>query len=357
MAANAFVLLLMLVLSLPIPSKSMSKKAWWLAVMAVVAGRQSAIAGPAGESAIPEVTLVAAGDVLLDRTPGKKIARYGVDYPFTKVVGILAKADIAFANLECPLSEAGGKVNKPFSFRARPAGAQGLARAGFDILSLANNHSMDCRRDGLVETMEHLAGAGIHWCGAGKDRAAAESPTIIEANGLRVAFLAFCDFLPEGVFLNDEKPGIALASVESVRRAVADARRRADVVVVSFHWGVERSPYRTARQEELARAAVTAGACLVLGHHAHVLQRVEYVRPHALVAYSLGNFVFDGLTAPEQESVLLRCRLTREGVVGAEAIPLRIQECRPAPVSGPAGAAVLRKLGLPGAGLRAARPV
>jgi poly-gamma-glutamate capsule biosynthesis protein CapA/YwtB (metallophosphatase superfamily) len=195
-------------------------------------------ASPPPHPASP-VTLAAVGDLLLDRGVGEKIQRRGFDYPFAPVAGALRTADITFGNLECPLSVKGTKVVKRYCFKARPDTVECLRQGGFDLLSLANNHTMDCGRTGLVETMQTLQRQGIHWCGAGNTRAEAEATTVLTVKGLKIAFVGFCQFLPEGSFLRDDRPTIAFASEERVRRSVAAARAGADVVVASFHWGIE----------------------------------------------------------------------------------------------------------------------
>jgi poly-gamma-glutamate synthesis protein (capsule biosynthesis protein) len=236
----------------------------------------------------PTVTLAAVGDILLDREVGDEIARRGSRYPFERVAELLSAADLTFGNLECPLAERGTRVVKRYSFRAHPKTAECLALAGFDLLSLANNHTMDCGRTGLVETMETLHRRGLRWCGAGETRAHAEAATVLAVKGLKVAFVGFCEFLPEGSFLRDDRPTIAFASEAGVRPAVTAARAQAHVVVASFHWGVEYDSRPHPRQVRLARAAVEAGADLVLGHHPHVLQGIEIVTrpvpPKAAVA-------------------------------------------------------------------------
>jgi poly-gamma-glutamate synthesis protein (capsule biosynthesis protein) len=302
---------------------------------------------------VKTLTLAAVGDVLLDRDVGKKIEQFGMDYPFQRVADVLSQADIAFGNLECPLSERGIKVVKPFVFQAKPERVKCLISAGLDIVSLANNHTMDCGRTGLVETMETLRQNHVRWCGAGRTRKEAEAATVIEAKGIKVAFVGFCDFVPEGAFLRDDKPTMAMASKESVRASVSAARQQADVVVASFHWGVEFRSRPTQRQTTLAHAAVNAGADVVLGHHPHVLQGFEVSTQNrkpdtrnALIAYSLGNFVFDQRRPVKEtaETVILRCALSQRGVVSAEVVPIKIEECQPRPATKEEGNAILTRM-------------
>lgn len=319
----------------------------WLAGILVIAGaaglelQRTDGSPPVSE---PTVTLAAAGDILLDRGVGQSIERYGLEFPFARVGDRLKAADIAFGNLECPLSKDGVKVVKRFVFRARPQTARCLRGAGLDMLSLANNHTMDCGRRGLTDTMSILGGQGLRWCGAGATARAAEEPAMVTVRGLRVGFVGFCQFLPEGVFLSDDKPGLALATEERVRRVVSIARTKCDVVVASFHWGVEYQTRPSRGQRRLARIAVEAGADLVLGHHPHVLQGLEVVkspwrgRRNVLIAYSLGNFVFDAppqwqsATAP---TMILHCTLSRRGVQNVQAEPFTVEHYRPRPATIP----------------------
>jgi poly-gamma-glutamate capsule biosynthesis protein CapA/YwtB (metallophosphatase superfamily) len=299
------------------------------------------------------VTLTAVGDILLDRGVAEKIDRHGTGYPFEQVAGILSAADITFGNLECPLTDKGTKVPKRYCFQAHPAAVACLVESGFDLLSLANNHTMDCGRTGLVETIQVLKNKGIKWCGAGGSRAEAEVATVLTVKGVKIAFIGFSEFLPEGSFVRVDRPTIAFASPERVRRAVKAARRTADVVVTSFHWGIEYAARPHPRQRRLTRAAMEAGADLVLGHHPHVLQGLEVitrasppVRPPQLVAYSLGNFLFDRRTGRALQSAILRCSLTRHGLTAAEVVPIQLDGIRPLPATALQSQTILTRLAM-----------
>lgn len=306
-------------------------------------------------------TLDAVGDILLDRDVAQQIKQRGITYPFQRTRGLLAAADIAFGNLECPLATHGVKAHKKYCFKANPATVQCLTGAGMDVLSLANNHSLDCGRDGLDDTMATLRAKGLHWCGAGENRDGAEAATILNVKGIKVAFVGFCQFLPEGSFLRDDAPTMAFASIDNVRRAVAAARPHADIVVASFHWGEEYATFSHDNQIALAHAAVAAGADLVLGHHPHVLQGWELMAHQvngqtrrALIAYSLGNFVFDAPRAWDShtaETVILHCTLNRQGLVAAQAVPMRIHQCQPQPANDAQAKTILGQLQELSAGL------
>jgi len=282
----------------------------------------------------PFVSISAVGDLMFDRGVGEAVWKNGSHWAMEKVRDDIASADIAFANLESPISKKSAMLEKPIGFRSPPGTAGLLADAGFDVVSLANNHSVDCGRDGLLETMAFLGKSGLHWCGAGKDRREAEKACIIKVNGLRVAFVAFSQF-PEGSRKMDKVPTIALAEPGTVSRVIAGAAKKADIVVASFHWGEEYAPIPTGESRTLAREAADAGAALILGHHPHVVQGLETIpRRHgrpALVAWSLGNFIFDQKETRTREGLVLHCRMDRGGVESARLAPVRIDGLRPRP--------------------------
>lgn len=301
-------------------------------VAAVALATTVGIALLARAAAPRSVTLVAVGDILLARRVAKAIHTRGPDHPFHAVTSVLRSADIAFGNLECPITRDAVPVPKLFSFRALPEHAGGLRRAGFDVLSLANNHTLDCGEMGLQDTLEFLRQEGMATCGAGSVTGA-YAPTIVKRNGVRIAFVAFCDVVQDGVFPDTGQFVVARASHEAVSQAVRTALAQADIVAVSLHWGREYAPRPTERQRALARTAAAAGAHLVLGHHPHVVQEVAWLPRtsvgRTLVAYSLGNFVFDTHRLGADRSVILRVHLSRHGVLSAETMPVRIEACVP----------------------------
>jgi poly-gamma-glutamate capsule biosynthesis protein CapA/YwtB (metallophosphatase superfamily) len=263
------------------------------------------------------LVLAAVGDVNLGDAPGAAIATEGPRYPWESAGPALRQADIAFANLECAISERGTPFAKQYTFRGTPAALAGLRRhAGIDVLNLANNHVGDFGRTALLDTVRGVERLGMRAVGAGPSLERALRPQLVERLGLRVAFVGFSNILPAEFAAGAGRPGIAWATPEAVERAVRAARRRADVVVATFHWGVEKMPYETAEQAELARVAADAGAQLVIGAHPHVLQPVRRSGP-ALVAYSLGNFVFGAQSSETAATGILETDLSADGVSGA----------------------------------------
>jgi len=300
----------------------------------------------------PEVTLVAVGDIMLSRFVGRKIKRLN-DYhhPFHRVRDILKAADLVFGNLECPITPGREIVSKEMIFRADPEVVEALKAANFSVLSLANNHTLNFGHKGLADTCRYLEQAGIHFVGAGRNEEEANRTVFLEKNGITLAFLAYnaIDTTPPALAARGAKPGTSLLDLGKMAAAVQAARARADIVVVSVHHGAEYSLEPARCQREFCRAAIDAGAHLVIGHHPHVMQPLE-VYGRGLILYSLGNFVFDQPFPHTRDSVMVRVHLRKTGVAKAEFIPYVIEGfTQPAPLNPghPAAAATLRKLKAP----------
>ena len=254
----------------------------------------SATATVAATTPTPEpitLTIAAVGDLMFARDVSTLMQQHGPDYAFARVAPLLAGNDLLIGNLEGTFTERGEPLDKLYTFRAPPALAEALRSAGFDAVSLANNHSLDFGPVGLRDTLDTLDAIGVAHFGAGLDRREAEAPLIVEVDGTFVALLGF-SAVDDSEFAEAGRPGVARAEVAAVTSAVAAITPAVDFVVVAFHFGNEYDATPTARQRELAAAAADAGAALVIGHHAHVLQPWER-RDNALILYGLGNFVFD----------------------------------------------------------------
>jgi poly-gamma-glutamate synthesis protein (capsule biosynthesis protein) len=296
-----------------------------LRVLQVLTGVQVLALAPARA----DVALVAGGDVMLDRGVARQIDRRGAAWLFGGISSHLRAADQAFANLECPLTEAPRKVARPVVFHAPTARAYDLRRAGFGVVSVANNHALDCGSGGLRETLAALRRANVQAVGA-----AGEAPVVRTVRGLRIAYLAFSQW--SGV--SSRSPSINILSDESLRSGIVKAREVGDVIVVSCHWGNEYQTRPSSQQKRWARLAAQWGADVILGHHPHVWQGLQVLagppgsKRRALVAYSLGNLVFDsprGRDSRARQTGLLRIVLGKSGVQSARVVPLTIEHCRP----------------------------
>jgi poly-gamma-glutamate synthesis protein (capsule biosynthesis protein) len=288
--------------------------------------------------------VVAVGDVLLSGKVGELIARRGPEAPLAAVAGELRRGDVTIGNLECPLASGGRRAEKTYTFLARPASAQALATAGINVVSLANNHSGDYGRRALLETMRVLSEAGVGFVGAGSDlrRARQALHLGLARRKPRVALLAYSNMLPTSFYATAARPGTNPAVEDNIRADVTAARARADLVIVSFHWGKERASRPTAGQKRLGRLAIDAGADLVLGHHAHVLQGIERYQGR-FIAYSLGNFLFPS-RGQCRESVILTWSFSPGGRAGLELIPVFIEGGLPRLAKGEKARAIAQRL-------------
>jgi poly-gamma-glutamate synthesis protein (capsule biosynthesis protein) len=260
---------------------------------------------------------------MLDRIPGQVVLDEGPGTIFAGVGDILSAADIALVNLECAIADGGAPLAKSYTFRAPPQAIAALTAAGVDVAQQANNHALDYGPDALLETLAALAGAGIASPGGGADDTAAYAPVFVEREGLRIAFLAFAaqeTGLEPGYWgAGHGQPGIAVLDTDRMQSAIAAAAAESDHVVLMVHFGVEGSFSPTDFQRYVARAAIDAGATLVIGTHPHVVQEVEEYGG-GLIAYSLGNFVFDGFEGYPGglDTAILRVELTRDSIAGWE---------------------------------------
>lgn len=290
------------------------------------------------------VRFCAVGDVLLDREPRRIIESSGIRAPLRGVSGLIQGHDLAFCNLECPASAAGSPLPKNYSFHAKPAYLDALRLAGFNLLSMANNHSIDWGRDALLETKDNIIRHGMTPLGAGRDQKEAQEPVIVKKGGLAFAFLANEDMLLEGIANLPDRPAAASASVEEMVESIKRVRRSVDFVVVSEHWGVEFQAEPTWNQVDKAHRLIDAGADLVLGHHPHVLQSIELYRGKYIV-YSLGNFLFDQKQEARSQSMVFDCEFDSAGIRDVGFRPVYVQHYQPRPATPEESRAIIARLG------------
>ena len=293
------------------------------------------------------LTVAAVGDIHFDRQVKQLIERQGGLEPLRFVAEHLAAADVTVGNLESPLSNRGTPLpGKDVHFRGDPRGIEGLKASGFTFLSLANNHILDYGTEALVDTIDSLDSAGIGHAGAGLDRAAAWEPAVATYGDTTVAFLSFSHIIPAGFIATDSRPGLApgRTDMDAVVAAIRAAKEQHDYVLVSFHWGVEYVDDANADQVRDGRAAIDAGADMVLSHHPHVIQGVEFYNG-GLIAYSLGDFVFDHYSRRTGEAFILDAELGPHGVVNVRATPVYLQGFgQPKLVHGSEATAILERL-------------
>ncbi|HVY26203.1 MAG TPA: CapA family protein [Polyangiaceae bacterium] len=270
-----------------------------------------------------QVTISFVGDILLDSKAGKALSR-GEDR-FAPTAALL-KADISVGNLECPVATVGAAVDKIYTFRAAPSTLPRLHQY-FDAVSIANNHSGDYGPEAFQETLTRLRAEGLPYFGGGRSLAEAHEPLLLKKRGLTVALLGYDDFHPRSFEATPERAGVAWAEDEQMALDISRARAAgADVVLPFLHWGWENEPEPCARQRELARRLIDAGASAVIGAHPHVTQGTEMYRGRPII-YSLGNFMFDLLDQPENAlGWQLRLVVNRRGVASFSTTPVRIDD-------------------------------
>ncbi len=305
---------------------------------------------PVKPMAPKEISVIAVGDILFDRQVGALIDSKGPDEPFRRVSSLLSSGDIAIANLECPLSTKGSRLaEKDVTFRGRTSAAVGIKNAGIDVVSMANNHALDCGPEALEDTIALLDQHGIGHSGAGMNIDQAVKAAYFEAGekkDKKVAFLAFSYLIPAGFYPTEQKAGIAPArpNTDLVTDAITEAQKRADFVFCSFHWGVEYQDYPVQYQIDLGRLCIDAGADLVIGHHPHVIQGIELYKGK-LIVYSLGDFVFDHFSRKTGEAFILQCNISQEKTLSATMIPVYLASYgQPQAVKGADAQSILDRL-------------
>jgi poly-gamma-glutamate capsule biosynthesis protein CapA/YwtB (metallophosphatase superfamily) len=249
-------------------------------------------------TSVPErpVTLAFTGDVMFGRTVNSHmLATTSNDpYPFTYTADFLHGFDLTIGNLECVISRQGAPVPKTYTFRGDPRAYERLLIAGFDLVSVANNHSGDYGKAAFLDELLTLPTHGITPIGGGQNKRRAHTPIYKTVRGTTIAFLAYDEIDPYSFAATNTTPGHAWLNEADLRQDIAQARRSADFVITFVHWGIEYFTSFTHHQRSLAQVAIDSGADLVVGAHPHVIEPYEFYRGK-LIVYSLGNFVFDNM--------------------------------------------------------------
>ncbi len=240
--------------------------------------------------------------------------------PFQGVRQLLTESDLSFGNLECVISDSGLDDNRNDSrmMRAAPETLHLLKKGGFNLLSVANNHIMQHGEAGFTETVQSLLEEGILPVGvAGEDNRCL--PRFITSKGLKFGFLGYC-LRPEKV---TSSPLYAHAEMSQLLEEIHSVRKECRFLIVSLHWGAEYIDYPAAWQIEAAHAMIDRGASVILGHHSHVLQGVEEYNG-GVIAYSLGNFVFDVWQKRLRKTMVLQLGFSASGIMKIRRVPVAI---------------------------------
>jgi poly-gamma-glutamate capsule biosynthesis protein CapA/YwtB (metallophosphatase superfamily) len=274
---------------------------------------------------------MAVGDIALCGDLGRRLERGEVVALPDETRSLLAGCDLRIGNLETVLTNHPRRTGSIGSFISAPVSAVSvLVEAGFDVLSVANNHARDCRLSGLLQCIDVLQEHGIRSCGAGASNLQARSPAIVEAAGVRIGVLGYCDNFRVDADAN-ENVAPAEATDDWIASDISSLRRRVDLVILQLHWGWEFSVYPLLSYRDRARRFAEAGADVVMCHHAHVPMGLE-VWGNSIIAHGLGNFVLPpdeylaGGHPWTYRTIALRVFFDRAGAIRAEIIPCTIDE-------------------------------
>ena len=242
-----------------------------------------------------EATIASVGDMMLADRAQSRLDKHGFTYPFKKVKPLL-EADYLMGNLEAPITVYSEPFlpDKKYTYKQDLAAGQALKDTGFDLLVLANNHTLDYGPTGLADTLELADQLGLTVIGGGPDEESARAGTVVEINGTRVGILAYMEpygsYERQEWFADGDHPGCSKMTKEAVREDIARMREQADLVIVHAHYGRNYKP-PTRKQEKYSRMIIDAGADVVNGHHSHAAQGIEIYKGKPII-YSLGNFTF-----------------------------------------------------------------
>ncbi len=272
----------------------------------------------------PPLSVLATGDTMLGGRSRSIIEERGIEYPFKALRPLLQRAAIVFGNQEGPIAISARRQPRNFSYRVDPRMALALKRAGFHVMTLANNHLMDCGRRGVVESLAVLKQNGVLPLGAGLDEREAHEPVILDAHGVRVGMLGY--YWNRRTAARGSLPGSAMDPPEALLADIRALRERVDRVVVTVHWGVPYVREPTEADRAKARFAIDCGADAVIGHHTHVIQPFEIHRDRPIF-FGIGNFAFgSGNSKGEGLAVGLRFEANRTRV---EIYPLYVKNRDP----------------------------
>jgi len=307
-------------------------RGWKLLLAAAMAFGVPAAAGAesAGHKAATHkpITVHLVGDMMFDNEVADNIGKYGIDFPFAKMP-MLGKADLTFGNLETSVSTRGAAADKQYTFRSAPSTLRSLLNAGFDGVSLANNHTLDYGTVALMDTIRHLDRYKLGHTGAGANENEAYKPFVRTVNGKKVAIVGISRVLPEtSWYAGPDKPGIAQGySTEPMMSRIREAAKSSDYTIVFIHWNKERVDYPEPYARKYAKMFIDAGADAVIGAHSHCLQGIEWYKDKPIY-YSLGNFVFT--SKAEKSRMTIMAALTFEGGrVTTRVVPAKIENTRP----------------------------
>ncbi len=274
------------------------------------------------------LSVIFTGDILLDRGVRKHIEWSRDARLFSKSVdAVLRSSDVVVGNLECPATKIVSPAYKRFIFRAEPKWLGLLREYGFTHLNLANNHSIDQGRRGLMDTWQNIIAEGMVPIGAGKNMKEASQPVCIAMKPRKVYVLASLRLPLENYAYLPDQPCVSQEDMDSLLFRIADLKKREpdSYIIVSLHWGIEHTTTPTLQQKIEARRIIDAGADCMICHHTHTLQTVETYKNHTIY-YSIGNFIFDQSKPLNTRACMVKLKISKHSAQ-LETIPIKSGLC------------------------------
>ena len=294
--------------------------------------------GPVKNVIYEDFDIAIVGDIMLGRNLSAYWEKYGSNYPFELVKDEFKNCYIVFGNLECPLVYKekinGLKKNgkKKIHLYAEEDAAKSLRDAGFNMISLANNHTLDYGQDGIKQTMELLEKQNIKYAGIWKgDLSMPNEPVVFEVKGTKVGFLCYSDVSPKSFAAGVKKYGTIPATVKVMKKDIKNARKKVDILIVYLHWGKEFENVKKF-QYKGARNLIDAGADVVISSHTHIFQDIEKYKGK-YIFYGLGNFVFDMQREETKYSAIVKMKIDNKKIEKIKIIPVYLEEFRPTKIT------------------------
>lgn len=276
------------------------------------------------------LNIIFTGDILLDRGVRRVISHHGVDHLFSDGIdSVFRSAQIVVGNLECPATKIESPVFKQYIFRSEPEWLDTLRQHGITHLNLANNHSIDQGREGLLDTKRNIKEAGMVPIGAGASMQEAAGPVLLASSPRKVWLVPSLRLALENYSYLTDKPCVSQEPMDSLMQRVFQLRKADStaVIIVSLHWGGEHTLKPVPRQRMEAHQLILAGADALICHHTHTLQTIETFRGKPIY-YSIGNFIFDPTRPINAEACIVRLKITSD-TINTETLPVQIRHCVP----------------------------
>ncbi len=276
------------------------------------------------------LNIIFTGDILLDRGVRRVINHHGVDHLFSDGIdSVFRSAQIVVGNLECPATKIESPVFKQYIFRSEPEWLDTLRQHGITHLNLANNHSIDQGREGLLDTKRNIKEAGMVPIGAGASMQEAAGPVLLASSPRKVWLVPSLRLALENYSYLTDKPCVSQEPMDSLMQRVFQLRKADStaVIIVSLHWGGEHTLKPVPRQRMEAHQLILAGADALICHHTHTLQTIETFRGKPIY-YSIGNFIFDPTRPINAEACIVRLKITSD-TINTETLPVQIRHCVP----------------------------